>query len=172
MRALVEASKVCFRKARKVFKALLLSRQTGKQGVVSLVLLAILFKPLGLLREILVAHFFGASSEVDALEIVRTLYALLSGFVITALPATGIPILVEQERKRGRAARDEVYSRFLILGGFFALGIALLALIGSPIFLRILAPGLEPSVRALAGGLVILMSVSYTHLTLPTTERV
>ncbi len=104
---------------------------------------SLLSRLLGLLREALIANFYGAQALVDSFVVANILPVTIAGLIGGALTTVFIPLFVEEREKFGetkawKGARALLGTSLLILFGLLAIcyGIA-------PHFLRLVAPGFD-----------------------------
>ncbi|MGB9589636.1 MAG: lipid II flippase MurJ, partial [Candidatus Hydrothermia bacterium] len=124
--------------------------QSGKKGVLLILLFTLISKSMGFLREILMAYFYGAGPAVDAFVASYTIFTLAVLLPSSLLPVVGTPILVEQGIKEGQEGQNETFASLLSLWLIISVGlIAILAVFG-PLLVRVVAPLLPPDIHALA----------------------
>ncbi len=116
-----------------------------------MLLVSLLSKPLGFVREAVTAYLFGASAGVDAFVIANSLYLVTFGALFQAIPQAGVPVIVFSERKRASFA-SVVLAVTLIT---CAAGLALVAF--APTLVGVLAPKFSQENKQLAASMVRLM---------------
>ena len=117
-----------------------------------LVLLSLASQALSLGIQVALAHRFGAGREVDAYVAALTLPGLVEAFLLAALVQLLLPALV---RRLDRGEREEAWRALAtlvtVLGGGCLLLSVPVALSGRAL-IALMAPGLDPAARTLAGG--------------------
>ena len=129
-----------------------------------LVALTIFSKVSGFVREVAIAHQFGASSVTDAYLVAFTVPNLIFFIVSTSLATVVVPVYVEYSATGRLKEAGEVFSTVfnflaLLLAGFTAVGIFL-----APLVVRGLAPGLPADAAALAAKLTAIMMPTLVFL--------
>lgn len=139
-------------------EARLFSTQTWISATSILVLTTLLSKGLGVLRDALVARYFGASAQVDAFMVAVTLPVLLGG-VGFAFSAAFIP-LYRRTIAEGRSAQGP-----RLAGGAVIVTLALSGLVAAIMIviprhlIGLVAPGLPSETAALAARLLRLLAL-------------
>jgi putative peptidoglycan lipid II flippase len=114
-------------------------------------------KLLAMVKDAIVAAFFGTNDAVDAFFIAFVLPTYVIQVVAGSLNAALVPIYVEIKQKEGHAGAQRLFSGVVSLSiGLFILVTILLALAG-PQFLRMLGPGFGPEKLALTEGLFYML---------------
>jgi putative peptidoglycan lipid II flippase len=108
-------------------------------------------KVLGFVRQVLTAHQFGLTYQIDVFNAANNIPDLLSALISGgALGIALIPVLSEYLEKHGRPASWDLFSRILNLAFLVTGAIALLIiLLASPLVDHIIAPGFPPEQKAL-----------------------
>jgi len=119
---------------------------------------------LGFVREVLIAHLFGARAITDSYLVAQILPATIAGLIGGALTTVFIPLFVEERHTRGEEKAWE--GAGVVLGAsvvylLCALGGAYLV---SPYFLRLVAPGFSEERFALAFSMSSIMLPSLFFL--------
>ena len=108
---------------------------------------------LGLVREVVVAAFFGASRGLDAFNVAYTLANLARQLLAEgALSAAFVPVFsraLQDSRPRALSLARQAMTVLLAASA----AAALLGIWGSPLLTRIMAPGFDPEAAALAASL-------------------
>jgi putative peptidoglycan lipid II flippase len=113
-------------------------------------------KILGFLRQVLTAHQFGLSYQIDVFNAANNIPDLLSALISGgALGVALIPVLSEYIQKQNRTAAWEVFSRTLNLA-FMVTGAiaALIAVFARPLVRWIIAPGFPSAQQILTSELM------------------
>ena len=113
-------------------------------------IMTIINKPLGFIREAIIAAYYGASSETDAFFLAQNMPMLLFPTVCMALSTAFITLYVDKSLKDS----EEEGSKFACLAVVFNLVIAgilsLFAFVFSPFIVKIFAPGFDKKTLLLA----------------------
>lgn len=108
-------------------------------------------KVLGFLRQILIAHQFSLTYQIDVFNAANNIPDLLSALISGgALGVALIPVLSEYLQKRGRPAAWDLFSRTLNLAFLVTAAIsALIIAFASPLVRFVIAPGFPAEQQAL-----------------------
>ncbi len=119
----------------------------------------LLGKALGVIREVLVAWLLGTGPVIAAYRVAQTSVLVpINFFTADVLTAAVIP-LCKRYRQESTPTYDALVVFLVITFGLFATGVSLLAYIHAPLFVHILAPGLEASTAAIAASFVQVMAL-------------
>lgn len=113
------------------------------QAVVILVIFAFGSKPLGFLREMLIASRYGSGFETDTFFIALTATTLLTSLLTKAINTTTIPILSEVGEREGKEGKKCHTNNLLNIIIFLSLGLMVLGWFLSPYIIKVLAHGFE-----------------------------
>ena len=119
------------------------SNKAAKSAIIIIIIFALGSKLLGLLREILIAAKFGSGITTDAFFIALTTTSLVTEFIKVAISTTYIPIISEVESKEGKKGKIEHTNNMLNIIFFLSLLLVILASIGTPIIIKLLARGFK-----------------------------
>lgn len=134
----------------KIGNSPLLRRQTTAQAVILLTALNFLSKPLGLLREMVVANQFGATAAKDAFVVAGNLPTIFGGLVAGALVAAFIPVFITVREQEGERAAWSLFSRvFSLIAVVMGLGSLLMWFFAAQV-VTFMAPGLASETALLA----------------------
>lgn len=140
--------------------------QRAAQAAGIIVILTIVSKVLGFLREASLASVFGAGTATDAYLVATIVPSMVFGIVGTAITTVGIPVFTEyrQDGKKGELPQlvwSSFHGLILILLSLTALGLLL-----APWITRLLAPGFDSQRLGLATGLsrILLVMVVFMGL--------
>lgn len=118
----------------------------------------LLSRLLGFVREMVIAHYFGASAQTDAFLIAFIVPGIVANLVSLAVVSALIPVFTEYYIKHGEAEAWKMTSTIinllfflLILGTFFTA-------LAAPFIVSFLGPGLSEATRELAESLIRFMS--------------
>ena len=99
-------------------------RQDIKQASLIIAIIALTSQGLGLVREMLIANFFGTSGDYDILLISMAIPMMVGTVLFMAIPSAGIPFLQEQKKNVG-LDYSALKSPFLRVNTFITLFISL-----------------------------------------------
>lgn len=108
-----------------------------------LVLIGLISKFIGFLRDSTIAFTFGASKEIDAYFIAQTVPLMIFGVVGTALTITLVPVFVRLQQKHSFTVVNRFYNLLINHFLLLALVIILLTFIFTDEIVRFIAPGFE-----------------------------
>ena len=121
------------------------------------VLLIIIFtlgsKFLGFLREVLIASKFGSGKQTDTF-IAASATTLIGSFILNSISTTFIPVISEVETKEGRKGKIKHTNNMLNLTAALSLILIIIAFIGTPLIVKILASGFKGEQFVLAVKLI------------------
>lgn len=117
-------------------------------------------KFLGFLREVLIAAKFGSGIEVDTFVIALSAAGLIGGFITSAINTIFIPVISEVESKEGKKGKIDHTNNMINVVFIISIVLTMLALIGTPLLIKLLASGFEGDQFDLA--------VNLTRIGLPT----
>ncbi|MCR4428139.1 MAG: murein biosynthesis integral membrane protein MurJ [Caldiserica bacterium] len=134
-----------------------LKRQTAAQAALLLTIISVISKPLGLLREIVIADFFGASKVTDAFFISQILPNVFGTIIAGALISAFIPVFIRVRETGGESEAWVLTSKVFSLLTLVLILICLSIYFFAGPVTRIMAPGFGPSEQELASWLVKFM---------------
>ena len=117
-------------------------KKAAKSAVI-IIILSLISKFLGFLREILIASKFGSGMETDAYFIALSATTILMGMVAAGLNTTLIPIFSEIEVKSGYKKKVDYMNNIINVVNILAVFFLILGWFLSPIIIRIMAKGFE-----------------------------
>lgn len=132
-------------------------RQTAAQAALLLTIISILSKPLGLLREIVIADFFGASKVTDAFFVSQILPNVFGTIIAGALISAFIPVFIRVRETEGEGEAWSLTSKVFSLLTLVLILICLLIYFFAGPVTRVMAPGFGPSEQKLASWLLKFM---------------
>ena len=118
------------------------SNRTAKSAII-IIILTLISKLLGFIREVLVAYRFGSGIETDTFFIALTATGLVVGFISNAISTTFIPILSEIESKEGKKAKIEHTNNMINIISMLSIILVLLGFLVAPLIVKLLAKGFE-----------------------------
>lgn len=119
-----------------------LKRQTVAEATILITALLFLSKIIGCFREILVAKYFGATSQTDAFVVALIIPALIMGLFSSGLSTLIIPIYIEKRKKDVQKAKIFVNQIFFLWCAIL-LGTSLLIFFFTPILVKSVAFGFK-----------------------------
>jgi len=122
-----------------------------------IVVMGLLSKLTGLVRDTVIAHQFGATGLTDAYVVASTIPTLVFSMITGALAVVVVPVFTAylaagEEEKAWRVFASVTTWLFLLLAGFTLLG-----MVFSRLFVHLVAPGFAPATAALAVQLTYIM---------------
>src|SRR5579859_2459744 len=108
-------------------------------GVVS-----ILARAAAVIKELIVARFFGRSDALDAFLIAFLLPAFFVTIVSGTVGSALVPVFVQVQQKQGRDAAEKLLSSMTIISAATLAGIAVLLGLLAPFYLPYVAHGSSP----------------------------
>lgn len=118
------------------------SKKAAKSALV-IMFFTLASKGLGFLREVLIAAKFGSGMETDTFFIALTATGLFTKFIMDAVSTTFIPVISEIEAKEGKLGKIEHTNNMLHTIFFAAAAIVVIATIGAPVIVKIIASGFK-----------------------------
>jgi len=122
--------------------------------------MTIINKPLGFIRQAIIAAYYGVSSQTDAFFLAQNMPSLLLPAVCTALSTAFITIYVSKLIKDGEKEGNNFASSAIVFNLIVAGVLSLLIFIFSPFIVKVFAPGFDKETLLLATKLTrIVMSI-------------
>ena len=125
---------------------------TGKLIFKATLLIAffnLISRVLGLLRDVVIAHQFGAGFQYDAyqmaLKMPNMLFAIISGALVTVV----VPVYTEYAVRGEKEEAWKIFNTVLILVTLFYLATSVLGVVGAPLLIKLVAPGFKGATQAL-----------------------
>ncbi len=112
---------------------------------------------LGLARDMVIAHQFGAKELTDAYVIALRIPNMVFYIIGGALVAVVIPVFTEYVAKGKRGEAWKVFNTVVIVVTLIFIAFTIVGLAGAPILVKLVAPGFDESVAALTVELVRLI---------------
>lgn len=129
-----------------------------KRAVIAIMILTLLSKVIGFLRDVVLANYYGVSNVSDAFFIALTIPTVLFGFVASAISTGYIPIYSQVEKDHGTTFGNLFTTRLLIWLAAAASIVVVMGVIFTEPLVRLFASGFDAETTALA--------VSFTRITL------
>jgi putative peptidoglycan lipid II flippase len=147
-----------------------LRRASAVAGVVVVPLIMVAGIAANFGKEILFAHFFGTSVELEVFRLAYALPYLLSQGISPAFVAALMPLLVRESRK-GDAAETSFMRRMFVFNLYAVLIVGGLGVATSPIQAAYMAPGYEGATRASLATQTACMWIFFVALSLSLAPR-
>jgi len=131
----------------------------------------VLLQALGWVREVILAYYFGTSSQLDALLVALTVPNFVAGTIGLAIGTAIVPVYHRWKTRDARPEGGSIAARLASIAGsvlVVTIPLALTALWGAPLLVRWIAPGFDSSTFVLAASMTRWLSVSAVPLTLST----
>ena len=119
-----------------------LKKQTITQAALIIAVISFISKFFGFFREVLVAKYFGASSQTDAFLVALIIPSMILGLFSGGFNTLIIPFYLEKKARSQEAARRFVNSAFMVWGSLFIF-LSILIFIFAPACVRIIAYGFK-----------------------------
>ena len=126
------------------------SKNKVARSAMLLIFFSLISKLLGFVRETLIAYRFGLGSVTDAYFIAFSATSLLSGFIMTSLNTTFIPIISEVEEKEGKIGKINHTNNMINIMFLISTIIMIGTYILSPYLVKLLASGFDTNQLKLA----------------------
>ena len=110
-------------------------------------------KFLGLLRESSLAAYFGASSYTDAYKIAFAVPDVFFALITASIVQTFIPVYNDRLKENDPESRQRFLNNIFTMVGIVSSAIIVLGMIGSPLIVRFMAPGIDKATAGLAASL-------------------
>ncbi|MFB6801742.1 murein biosynthesis integral membrane protein MurJ [Peribacillus butanolivorans] len=139
-----------------------------KKTAVILMLITIVSKVTGLLRDIVLSYFYGASTLSDVYLISITISSVIMGFIITGISTGYIPLYRKIEKKYGIEEGNKFTSNLVNILMLFCTIIVIFGLSYTELLVKVFASGFEGETLALAVKFtrISLIGVYFTGLVL------
>lgn len=122
-------------------------------------IMTIINKPIGFIREAIIAAYYGANSQTDAFFLAQNMPGLLFPAVCMSLSTAFLTLYVSKSIKYGEQEGDTFASSAIIVNVAISVVLSLLAYIFSPLLVKVFAPGFDKDTLLLATKLTkIIMS--------------
>jgi putative peptidoglycan lipid II flippase len=118
-----------------------------------MIVLNLLARVSGFIRETITAKYFGATIATDAYLVATSIPNFFYGVAGSALGATIVPTYTQVEGKSGRDEASRVISIMLNITTLFLVGVTVFGMFLGPKLIWLIAPGFSPEALELATGL-------------------
>ena len=118
-----------------------------KKIILLLMVLTIISKITGFLREVVLSYFFGADDITDAYFVAQTIPKTMFRFIGKGIAAAFIPIYMRMRKERGEAAAHHFTNQVLNLGFVFSTIIVVATVLFPEALIFLFASGLEGAQR-------------------------
>ncbi len=140
----------------------LLKINTHRPAVKSALLVTFLTassKLLGFIRELLIAHHFGAQSIADAYRVGETISTVSASLLAHPFEVIALPLIVEQLVNKKETRARQVFVSLFTLAGTCAAILAIIILATAPVLVRIFAPKLPSDTARIATQITRIMAL-------------
>lgn len=118
------------------------SKKMAKSTI--LVIAILLFSKLvGFGRSVLLANYFGAGFETDAMVSAQTATAQISVFISTAITSMMIPMLSKVSNEKGQKGKNKFVNNMINIGTVFSMLLVILGIVFAPVIIRVLGSGFD-----------------------------
>lgn len=121
----------------------MINKSKTTQSALMIIIFSLGSKFLGFLREILIASKFGSGIETDTFFIAVSATTLIGSFILSSISTTFIPVISEVEAIEGKKGKIKHTNNMLNVTGILSLVLVLIAFIGTPLIVKILASGFK-----------------------------
>jgi putative peptidoglycan lipid II flippase len=111
------------------------------KSVLIIIILSLVSKFLGFIREVLIAAKFGLGMETDTFFITISAITLLTGIISNVIKTTSVPILSEIETKEGKQGKINYTSNMINIVALLSTIVAIFAWFFSPVIISLIAKG-------------------------------
>lgn len=129
-------------------------------------IMTIISKPLGFIREAIIAAYYGATSQTDAFFLAQNMPALLFPAVCMSLSTAFLTMYVSKSIKDGEQEGNEFAYSAILFNIVISSVLSLFAFIFSPIIVKLFAPGFDRETLLLATKLTRIVMSSFMLLML------
>ncbi|NOY60167.1 MAG: murein biosynthesis integral membrane protein MurJ [Calditrichaeota bacterium] len=119
------------------------SRQTVFQASTILILAALLSRVLGFVREMVIAHFLGASLTYDVFLVSLTFPSMLASIFLYTLPSVFIPVYMKEKISQGDDSAWTYFLNFLNIFACISFLVSISLFSFAPFVIRSYAPSLN-----------------------------
>lgn len=118
------------------------TKKVARSAIIIMVL-TIVAKPFGFLRDLLMGAKFGSGLESDTYFLALSGIALFSGLLNKTINTTLIPVLSEVEKKEGKTGKMLHTNNFLNILILFSAFLMVLGFLFAPLLIKLMAPGFK-----------------------------
>ena len=119
------------------------SKENAVKSVIFVMMAGIICKALGFLREMLIAHQYGAGTDTDAYFMANTIIYVLS-IISTPISSTAIPILTKLEHRDGISAKQRYTSNLTNIVFLITVIVVVITFSVAPFMVKLFAKGFGP----------------------------
>lgn len=116
------------------------SRQSVFQASTILIIAALVSRTLGFIREMVIAHFLGASLTYDVFLVSLTFPSMLASIFLYTLPSVFIPVYLKEKISRGEDSAWNYFLNFLNTFASLSLLVSMFLFFFAPFVIRSYAP--------------------------------
>jgi putative peptidoglycan lipid II flippase len=133
-------------------------------ATLALVVTGTLARIITLLTQMVIADEFGVSTSSDAYFAMEKVPELFVAFIAVGFSTVFIPMFAEYRTTQGEDEAWKFASSFFFLSTIVSLFLAAIAVVCSPLLVRVMAPGFQGSTRQIAVALLRIMALSIIFL--------
>ncbi len=122
---------------------------TAAQIAFAMMILTLISKGIGFIREMIIAAFFGTGYVVDAYVMAQSIPSMILAGVLSAVSTSFMPLFSEKNEREGSAAGDRFVNEVLNLMTKVAVVMAIFGITFSPYLVRVFAGGFNGEQAAL-----------------------
>lgn len=141
-------------------------RENIVKATILVSIMTIINKPLGFIREAIIASYYGASSQTDAFFLAQNMPGLLFPAVCVSLSTAFLTLFISKSVIDGSEKANNFASSAITLNLIIAGILSLLAFIFSPFIVKLFAPGFDEETLILAVKLTRIVMSSFILLML------
>jgi len=116
------------------------SRQSVFQASTILIIAALVSRTLGFVREMVIAHFLGASLAYDVFLVSLTFPSMLASIFLYTLPSVFIPVYMKEKISQGDDSAWSYFLNFLNIFASISLLVSMFLFFFAPVIIRYYAP--------------------------------
>lgn len=121
-----------------------LAKQSVQQATVLIAVVTVLSQLMGMVREGIIANYFGTSAEYDILLLALTVPGIVSSILFLTIPSAAIPSLQHSAAAHGRLTWKAVFaSSFFRVTNLLTLGITIVLFFALPLVGKLIATGIS-----------------------------
>jgi putative peptidoglycan lipid II flippase len=140
------------------------SRKRIAQATFVVVLLNVVSKLCGFVREQMIAVFFGATAQTDAYVMANRIPTIVTGFLSGPLSIAFLPVFASYLAKGDKKAAARVTSSVVTISTLLMLAVSAAAIVPAPALVKLIAPGFS---GATLDSAVLLTRIFFPAMVLP-----
>lgn len=127
------------------------------KATIGIALINLASKFLGFIRDMVIAHQFGATGYTDAYLVGYTIPFIMMNILALALATVVVPIFSEYESRGARQQAWQLFNTVTTLTAGVFLALIIIGMFSTPLLVKIIAPGLSAATALLAQELTRIM---------------